>query len=79
VEVVDDGAVVEVVFDAVEAIVVDGVGGWVVILVVVAVVVELLHEVKTRDATNKRGSVIQITPLFIIVLFSFLECVLLRF
>jgi len=66
VEVVDDGAVVEVVFDAVEAIVVDGVGGWVVILVVVAVVVELLHEVKTRDTTNKRVSAIQITPLFII-------------
>jgi len=37
--------------------------GWVVILVIV---VELLHEVKTRDTTNKRVSAIQITPLFII-------------
>jgi len=38
----------------------------VVILVAVVVVVELLHEAKTRDTTNKKGSVIQITPLFII-------------
>jgi len=70
---VDDGAIVEVVFDAVEVIVVGCVVGWVVILVVVVVVVELLHEVKTRDTNNKMVSAIQITLLFIIFLLYFLK------
>jgi hypothetical protein len=59
VEVVDDGAVVKVVFNALEAGVVDCIVDWVVILVIAVVVVELLHEAKNKDN-------IQITPLFIV-------------
>jgi len=70
---VDDGAIVEVVFDAVEVIVVGCVAGWVVILVVAVVVVELLHEAKTRDTTNKMVNAIQLTLLFIISLLYFLK------
>jgi hypothetical protein len=66
VEVVDDGAVVKVVFNALEAGVVDCIVDWVVILVIAVVVVELLHEAKNKDNTNKIVSAIQITPLFIV-------------
>ena len=66
VDVVDVGAVVEVVFGAVEVIVVGCVVGWVVVLVVVVVVVAVLHETKTIDITIRTVSAIQMTPLFII-------------